>query len=310
MIRTQSLALTVALAAVAPASVPAQATSTKTPTVAELVSQMRARQQAVQSVRLEMVSVGRYPGGLPFEIKGSIRVLGTTHIHISTAATFEDGITAESEMVKTPQGVWIRETDPAYGVTYLQMDRELAERLEHANTLLGDDADAPGALGNMAKDPLGAAMLESLNRTFALEVERRIINGQEFYVVKGDTRGGEGVEPSGTGSAAGTEQPASRGFAVPVPDHIDMLIRRPDLAVVQMVHMSEGRELTRVEVKKMQLDLPMEKGSFRIDLPEGAHFLDVMDHTPAATHIQTVLDDAKAVEAARRVEAKKAPGKH
>ena len=52
-------------------------------------------------------------------------------------------------------------------------------------------------------------------------------------------------------------------------------------------------ELMQVEITRRELNGPMEKDSFHIDLPEGQRFVDVMDHPPAAAQIRQLLDQAK-----------------
>lgn len=266
--------------------------ASKAPTVEELVAKLRERQRDAESIVLEMVSEGSFPGGPPFRIEGTIRVLGSTHVHVSNVSTFEDGIVAEQETVKTPEGVWIRERDPAFGTTYMKMDPELVEQLERATAVLGaegggaEPADgAPGMLQNKAKDPLGAAMLESLSRSYDLGVERRVIKGEEYCVVKGDLK---------------TEAREEAAVSPSSPDRVELLIRTSDLVIAQMSLLNSGREITKVRITKMQLGAPMSRESFRIALPEGVRFIDVMDHLPAATQIQYVLNEARQAEAARQ----------
>ena len=95
----------------------------------ELVAEMREREKAASSVYLEMTSKGSYPGNLVFETEGTLRVLQGTHFQMDLVARFDEEIAARSEMVKTPEGVWMREEDPASGEVFLKMDAELVARL-------------------------------------------------------------------------------------------------------------------------------------------------------------------------------------
>lgn len=262
-------------------------------TVSDLVAKMRARQKPVTSAYLEMMTRGSYPGGVTFEIKGTIRVLGETHFHSSHRSTFEDDITVETERVMTPDGAWMREKDPAFGEVYLAMDRDLSEQLKAATAeLAGDD----GAMDNPAKDPLGSAMLESLSQQFDLGVQKRVIDSQEFFVVNGPLR-------ESTGSSEPDEEPQGFGGGVPTPDRVELLVRMPDLAVVQMTQFKNGVELMKVETTVLELNRPMEKASFRIDPSAGKSFKNVKDHLPAWTQIQRQLEQAEDKRAERKAKA-------
>ncbi len=266
------------------------------PTLAELVKTLRERQKESTSVEMEMTSTGRFAGGTAFEIKGTIRVLGTTHVHIENRAVFDNGqVVSEHETVKTPQGVWIREQDPAFGPTYLRMEPELVERLEWASEVLGKEGDVPGDLGNKAKDPLGAEMLESLDQHYDLSVTASRQEGEECWLIQGDRRAGVG----------GDEQPPAGLAEEGQPDRVELQVRQSDLVIRQMTLWADGREVARVSIDRLALNAPMEVESFRIELPPGKSFIPVMDHLPARTHIQYEL---KAAEAAAARAAEQAEG--
>jgi hypothetical protein len=183
-------------------------------------------------------------------------------------------------MVKTPQGLWILEKDPSFGEVFLKMDQELAARLEEASRILGQEGGGiPGPMGAQSTSPLGGALLESLSQQYDLSVERKLIaDGQECWVVAGDLRG---------------DLPAPDENAPPMPDRVDILVRIRDSAVLQMVHLKDGREQLRVNITRLELDRPMEEASFRIDVP-GREPKDVMEHPPTAAQIQATLDAAEA----------------
>ena len=244
-------------------------------TLDQLVAQMVSKEGEIGSVRMSMVSRGTYPGGTGFEISGTVRVLGETHFHITNQMTFEEDLGAETERVVTPEGTWIRESDPAFGEVYLSISKELMADLEAARRVLAGGEEQAGAMDNPAKDPLGSAMLRGLNEYFRLGVETRSIEGRDVYVVAGDARSGVEPEPG-----------------TPPTDRVEMIVRRPDLAVVQMTRFQKGKEIMTIEIQELQLDLPMEKASFAIDLPAGQQFIDVMEHPPAAAQIRQMLADA------------------
>lgn len=269
------------------AGVAAQAQQGAAPTtqphsVADLVALMKARQQDVDSAVLEMTTEGSYPQGMKFRIDGTVRVLHGTHMQVSTQAKFGEDFTAEMETVRTPQGVWIREQDPAQGEVYLHMDPDLVAKVQKATAKLGGDGQAPGGLPSQATDPLGAAMVQSLAEHFDLKLEQRAIEGQDFYVLKGDVRGDA---PSEQGDEMDGED-----FATP--DRVEVLVRARDLAVTQMTQFRAGHELMKVSITKLVLNAPLEESSFEIDVPPGKHFVDVMDHPPSAAHINQLLSEA------------------
>ncbi len=249
-------------------------------TLQELVAEMKARETAATSVLLEMTSKGSYPGDIQFETHGTLRVLRGTHFHMRLQATFGGEMSAESETVKTPEGVWIREQDPSFGEVFLKMDKELADKLDEASRILGQGGGGvPGPMAEQSTSPLGSSMLESLAEQYDLKVERKVIkDGQECWVVAGDLSG---------------DPPATDQNAPPVPDRVDILVRTVDSAVLQMVHLKDGREQLRVSITRLELNRPMDERSFVIDVP-GQEPIDIMEHPPAAARIQETLAAAEA----------------
>jgi hypothetical protein len=246
--------------------------------VPDLIALMQSREQDVESARLEMVTKGIYPGDVSFDVRGTVRVLGKTHFHISTRATFEGDLEVEREDVRTPEGVWIRENDQAIGEVYLTMTVERLAEIEAARkTLAGDKA----VLDNPVDDPLGSAMLASLAEQFELQLERRAVDGVDCYVVAGPTRA-----PGAAGEGG-----------MPAPDRVEILVRESDLAVMKMTQLQGEREVMAVEITALELNPELDPASFRIDLPEGAEFIDVMDHPPAAAQIRMLLEQAEQAEA-------------
>ena len=249
-------------------------------TLQELLTEMQAAEKSATSVYLEMTSKGSYAGDVNFDTQGTLRVLHGTHFQMHLLANFGEGMSAESETVKTPEGVWIREDDPAFGKVFLKMDKELVDKLDEATRILGQEGAAvPGAMSEQSTSPLGSSMLESLSQQYDLKVERKVYkDGQECWVVAGDLRG---------------DLPPPDENAPPVPDRVDILVRTLDSAVLQMVHLKDGREQLRVNITRLELNRPMAEDSFRID-GEGQVPMDIMEHPPAAAQIQSTLDAAQA----------------
>ncbi|MEM7201992.1 MAG: hypothetical protein AAF628_17120 [Planctomycetota bacterium] len=249
------------------------AESAESTSLEELTGKMRAEARDASTASFRVVTSGVYPGGARFQIEAETRVLGATHFHRRLVFSSDDGLSAEQETVKTPKGVWMRERDPSSGEVFLRMSRDLAAKLEQAAARLGEAADVPGTVGNQPTALRGAEMIESLTDGFDLRVERRVIRGREFFVVKGDARLDEPLEE---------DDPSA-------PDHVELLVRTEDLVISQMVQLRQGQELMRVELSDLVLGAPMDKDSFALELPPGEKFIDAMDHEPAAAHIEHVL---------------------
>lgn len=251
------------------------------PTVAELITQLQTREKAAKTVSLAMRSRTAVPDGPTFETAGSLRVLGTTHFHVSMRMKIGDGMEGEHEVVRTPDGTWTREVDPMQGEVLTKMSKETMLALEEAAKELGDDVPA-GAIPGQSEAPLGSAMLASLVKRFDLEVASKLVrDGIDHWVVRGDVRSGASPE--------GDEE------GLPRPDRVELLVRATadgPLAVVKMTQFAQGTEVMTVEIDSVVLDQPMAEASFKID-DRGRKVVDVMDYAPAAQQIQSVLDQAK-----------------
>jgi len=94
-------------------------------------------------------------------------------------------------------------------------------------------------------------------------------------VVAGDARGGIEVEEDG----------------LPIAARVELLVRPKDLIVQRMIHFgADGREAMRIEIMNLVLDPTLDKASFVIELPPNQQLVDVMDHLPAATQINALLE--------------------
>ncbi|MCC6669796.1 MAG: hypothetical protein IT458_01960 [Planctomycetes bacterium] len=247
------------------------------PTLAQLIADLHAREKAASTVHLEMRTKGAFGPGREFNLTGTIRVLGATHVHIKTQADFGPEMKGETEMVKTPEGIWMREVDPIQGPVHTFTSAELAGRLEAASKAIGKQ----GAVPNQANAPLGSAMLESMSQTFDLKVERRLVyEGLDYYVVKGKSRGHAPTDPM-LGD-------------MPQAEEVEILVGVLDASVRRMVQFREGKPMLTIEITKLVLDTPMDKGSFTIQVEPGVRFKDVMEHPPAAEQIRRILDEAAA----------------
>lgn len=70
-----------------------------------LIDEIEARERAVQSVALEIETRGTFPDGSEFRTRGTLHVLGRTHMRSVRTAHFGEGLDAETETVVTPDGI-------------------------------------------------------------------------------------------------------------------------------------------------------------------------------------------------------------
>ena len=178
----------------------------------------------------------------------------------------------------------MRERDPAQGEVFTHIDPELLQQLEAAAEVLGREAEVPGMLANKPNALRGAAMLKSLAERYDMRVERRVIGGQGYLVVKGDLKPGAALE----------EQSDSQPGDLPVPQHVEVLVRERDLAVTRMDHMHEGKPFLTIEIGELQVGVPLSPKDFRIELPAHERFIPILEHPPAAAQIKRLLDEADA----------------
>ena len=214
-------------------------------TLPDLIAAMEAREGALESVSLGMETTGVFPGGVTFRTEGTVRVLGTTHIHSSMKMTYGT-MESEVETVLTPDGVQMRERDPAQGEVFVRIEKALLDQLESASAALGDGGD-PGFVPpgrDQAAGPLGSVMLADLDKQFALELAGpKLVDGAEAYVVSGDRR--EDAPDAAEDFGAG--------------DRVEVVVRRADLALVRMTQFAQGKTMIEIKLTALQLDAPMDR---------------------------------------------------
>src|SRR5688572_10397217 len=88
------------------------------------------RMKDFQSATVKRRQKGEFPDGGKFEVSGTIRVLGKTHVHEVRTGRFGEDLHTEAEMVITPEGVWTREKDPIAGEVFTFMRPELVAELK------------------------------------------------------------------------------------------------------------------------------------------------------------------------------------
>ncbi|MFO1052702.1 MAG: hypothetical protein U1F36_10855 [Planctomycetota bacterium] len=243
----------------------------------DLIAALRAAEGQVDQVTMRIETTGTTPDGRKFRTEGSMRVLGKTHFQVRTHWSFGDELEGVTETVRTPEGVWMHEDDPAQGPVYTHMGKDLMERVDAASRVVGD-----GPLGGPGEDeaagPLGSRMLADLGAEFALRVEGpRKIDGMEVMVVSGARKPG-----------------AQDDLLAPDADNVDVLVRVEDGAVMRMTQLKDGQPITEVRVLEMDRKSKLAPESFVLAVPAEVSFLDVMAHPPAREQLTKLFADAKA----------------
>lgn len=250
------------------------------PSVADLIERIRAKEKATTAVSVKMRTRSALPDGAQFETSGTLRVLGATHFHVASKMRMGEGMEGEHEVVHTPEGTWMRDLDPIQGEVFTVMTPELIASVEAAAKVLGDDA-IPGAIPGQNEGPLGSALLVSLDRRFALRVDKKVVkDGIDHWVLRGEVRPGQTAEAEG----------------LPDPDSVEVVVSERPLSVVRMAQFDTGKEILVIEIDDVQIDPPFAPASFKLD-SRGKRFVDAMDYPPMAAQITAMLDKAKAVQA-------------
>lgn len=280
------LALSVAATAQEPDPSAADESAAQRPTmrvdqvtdVASLIRYVQERERAVESVRMEIQTEGSFPDGTPFETTGSVRVLGETHFKAQMSARFGEGMEVETETVRTPEGMWLRERDPVQGEVYLRMDATTMARVESASAALGGSGSAlAGAGGGRGESPLGGSLLTDLDRQFELSLDGpRVVNGESFWVVDGPARGSD-HEDDLLGLGA---------------DRVDVLVRVADGAVLRMAQLRDGQPLLEVRIVEMEFGAALVPSDFVLSARSGEP-IDILDHPPARAQIERLLQEAR-----------------
>lgn len=241
----------------------------------DLIAALRALEKDFRQVSMRIQTTGVLPDGAKFRTEGSQRVLGTTHFHVTTRWDFGEGLEGETETVRTPSGVWMRERDPAQGTVFTRMDRALMERVDSANRALGGGmAAGPGS--ETAESPLGSRMIADLRAGFELTLRGpQEYEGSAVIVVAGPRRAG--VEDE---------------MLAPEADFVEMFVRSRDGAVVRMAQLRQGVPLSEIRIVEFDQSRELTADSFTLVPPKDVSFRDVMDHPPAREQILRLFQDA------------------
>ncbi len=251
------------------------------PAVAAALARMRATEAGFKTIRLELQTSGAYPGGPSFTTKGTLRVLRAEQsaLHAVVEFAFDDGLKGRMETVKTPDGVRMLEDTPTFGTVFVTMEPALVADVAWASQLLDKGEGLPGVEDARAQSPLGSAMLADLARMYELRVlSSTPRKGTEGTWVGGDVR--KGLDPQQVGD-------------LPLADRVEVFLRSPDDALLEVVYLQEGRPIQRIEVTALEVDRPMELSSFRIDSGDRKP-VDVKQHQPSWGPLERLLREADA----------------
>ncbi|MEY2980973.1 MAG: hypothetical protein RL562_1200 [Planctomycetota bacterium] len=249
-------------------------------TIEDLLGFVKGRESKAGAVLMEIESVGKFPDGSEFRTEGTLRVLGKTHFHARMIAHLGPDVEAETETVRTPEGLWMRERDPVQREVFLAMDRATMERVDAATAVLGESAALGGFGTREAESPLGSLVLADLAQQFELQVgEPRDVGGTRCWIVGGAIKGG--VDPDEEAFGLGADQ-------------VDVVVRIRDGALIKMTQFRGGEPLLEVSIPKLEILEELDPASFTLALPERAQWSSVLDHPPARAQLDQLFEDARA----------------
>jgi hypothetical protein len=246
--------------------------------IAPIVAAIREAEKALTSARLELVTIGRLPGGLELSTRGVLHVLRGAQpaLHTAVEFSFGDGIAGRMEAAQTNSGITVYEDDPVFGEIHVHIEPAIAADLEWAGTVL-ERADLPGMVDRRALAPLGSSMLEDLRRHFDLAVEARTEReGEAGQWLGGKSRGGlDEADPD-----------------LPLADRVELFVRQRDHALVEVKHLQGETVLQHIVVNKLELGLELPAATFVVD-GRGEPLRAVQSYHPMWGHIEKVLLQAE-----------------
>lgn len=256
--------------------------------IAAVVAELKAAEAKAASFRVELATRGALASGLQFTTSGTLTVLRGAQpaTRSRVAFSFANGLEGHSDWAQTADGVTTYSDDPALGEVFVRIPPIVVVDLEWAGTVL-QRADLPGMQDRRADAPLGSRMLEGLRVHYALEPvdkqdarkERSAAAGQWFA---GERRGGTGDLDPDLPMATRCEVFVGRA---PAPG-------RAVAAVLEVVHWQGDKELQRIEVGKLEVDVPLPPETFVVD-GHGQKLRDVSQFPPLAEAIERTLVQAE-----------------
>ncbi len=239
-----------------------------------LVAGIRTAEQRATSVRVELATRGTQPGGHDFSTTGTLSVLRGTQpkMRSSIAFSWANGLDGRMETAQTADGIVIYQEDLAFGEVLVRIAPPIVVDLEWAGGVL-DRSDLPGMKDGRAAAPLGSAMLDDLRVHFELKLtERKERAGETGVWLVGERRAG-----------LGDQDPE-----LPLASRVEAFVRQRDQAVLEVLHYQGDKILQRIEVKKLEVDVPMAEAEFVVDA-RGQKMRDVTQYPPLWELIEKVL---------------------
>lgn len=246
------------LMAVAQAPVEPPAPKPQADPIEDLVALMRAGEQQLKTVAIEMASEGQLVGGPKVSVRGSLRVVRGEQAAVHTRFEYrtDDGLRGRSESAQTAAGIVLFEDSPAAGDLYVQIDPKLVADLAWAGEVLQRDdlpgmaaADATG--GRRASAPLGSAVVAASRRHFVLAIDatRRDRQKEPGTWLVGPRRPGLDVQDPD----------------LPVADRVEMFVRTKDHALLEMKQFVGDVVVQQLVVDKLEVDVALPEQLFVVD---------------------------------------------
>jgi hypothetical protein len=256
----------------------------------ELVTRMKAAEQALRSLVLELETSGAFGGGGTFKTKGTLRVLRGTQpaTHTRMEFEFDDGLRGVSETAQTAAGIVLYEDDPANGAIFVELDPKLVADLEWAGEVL--DADGvPGMKDRRAQAPLGSTMVAHTKAHFELTIDaaRTERNGEAGTWLTGRRKAGLDVQDTD----------------LPVADTATLFVRAKDHALLEAQFRQGDQRVHTLVVTKLEIGVPLAPKQLQVD-GGGLRLGPVQSHKPLHTTIEQTLNEAE------RKSGKLRPSKH
>ena len=244
-----------------------------------IVAKMRAGEGKLRSLRLELVTEGKLPGGLAISTRGTVHVLRGEQRALRTSVGFQfgDGLRGLVDCAQTAAGIALYEENPAFGEIFLRIEPEVVADLEWAGGVLGR-SDLPGMADARAEAPLGSSMLADLGRQFDLQPTGRT-----------ERAGEAGTWLAGPRRAKLEDQDPQ----LPLADRVELFVRDRDSALIEVSHLQGDQPLQRIVVEKLEVDLELPASTFEVD-GRGQRQRDVQQHLPMWDQIEHVLRQAEA----------------
>ncbi|MCB9877143.1 MAG: hypothetical protein H6835_06020 [Planctomycetes bacterium] len=247
--------------------------------VAEAIA---AVERSARSLRMELSSRGRMPGGLEVSTRGELRVLRETQpdgaaapvaplLYSRLEYSFGEGLTGRVESAQTAAGVMMFEEDPAFGAVLLRIPPAVVGDLEWAGRVL-QRADLPGMGDSRARAPLGSQMLVELGRAFTFTQEAGENGGVAGTWLRGKRKPGlDDQDPD-----------------LPLADRVEVFVGAAPRAVRTVRHYVGEDVVQELDVTALELGVELGEDAFAVDAQD-LRPRDVKSYQPMWEQIEQTL---------------------